>query len=194
MPSHLPGFSVPPNCHFEVDDAEDPWMFSQQFDYIHGRMLGSCFASHLSVFRSAFDALRPGGWIEMQDFAFPFRCVDDSIKGSGFEKWVDAVLEGCARLGRDWKRVPLYSSYMRECGFVDVHEKLLAWPVGGWAKDEKMKTLGVWNKENVLEGMHGWSTAILTRGLGMSAEEVELMLMGARDSINSRRLHVYVPM
>jgi hypothetical protein len=190
----LTRFSIPPNCQFEVDDAEDPWVFSQKFDYIHGRMLGSCFASHLNVFKSAFDAMRPGGWIEMQDYEFPFRCVDDSIKGTSFERWVKAVLEGCDRLGMDWKRVPLYSSYMKECGFVDVHEERLAWPIGSWAKNEKMKTIGTWSKENVLEGMQGWSVAVLTRGLGMSIEEVELMLMEARNSINSRKLHVYVPM
>ncbi len=138
--------------------------------------------------------MRPGGWIEMQDYEFPFRCVDESIKGTGFERWINAVLEGCAKLGRDWKRVPQYSSYMRECGFVNVHEELLAWPIGSWTKNDKMKTLGAWTKENVLEGMQGWSVAVLTRGLGMSTEEVELMLMEARNSINSRKLHVYVPM
>lgn len=29
---------VPPNCHFEIDDAEDNWMFPKNsFDYIHAR-------------------------------------------------------------------------------------------------------------------------------------------------------------
>jgi SAM-dependent methyltransferase len=54
---------VPPNCHFVVDDAEDPWLFSHNFDYIHGRMLVTCFQSHLEVFRSAFDNLSPGGYL-----------------------------------------------------------------------------------------------------------------------------------
>lgn len=167
-------------------------MFSQKFDYIHGRILGSYFASHLNVFKSAFDALRPGSWIEMQYYEFPFRCVDNSIKGTGFEKWIDAVSWGCAKLGRDWKRVPLYSSYIRECGFADVQETLVAWPVGSWAKDEKMKTLRAWCEENVLEGMHDWGAAVLTCGLGMSAE-VQMMLMEARNSIKSRKRHVLFP-
>ena len=25
---------VPPNCSFEVDDSDDPWIFSQKFDYV----------------------------------------------------------------------------------------------------------------------------------------------------------------
>lgn len=35
--------SVPPNLRFEIDDAEDEWIFSERFDYIHGRALLSCF-------------------------------------------------------------------------------------------------------------------------------------------------------
>jgi hypothetical protein len=177
-----------------VDDAEDPWLFKHEFDFIHGRMLGSCFASHLNVFKSAFDAMRPGGWIELQDYAFPFRAVDDSMKGTAFERWVDDILAATHALGRDWKRVPLYKSCLEECGFVDVQEQLLAWPVGSWPKDEKMKTLGAWCKADVLDGMQGWSMAVLTRGLGMSKEEVELLLMEVRNVINSKKLHVYVPM
>lgn len=35
-------FSVPPNVRFEIDDIEEPWTFSQPFDYIHSRtMTGS---------------------------------------------------------------------------------------------------------------------------------------------------------
>jgi hypothetical protein len=177
-----------------VDDAEDPWLFKQKFDFIHGRMLGSCFASHFNVFKSAFNAMRPGGWIEFQDYAFPFRTVDDSVKGTAFERWIKSILTATHRLGLDWKRVPLYRSYLEECAFVDVREQLLAWQIGSWAKDEKMKMLGAWCKEDVLEGMQGWSMAVLTRGLGMSKEEVELLLMEVRNDINSKKLHVYVPM
>jgi Methyltransferase domain len=29
---------VPPNCQFEIEDAEDDWTFQENsFDYIHGR-------------------------------------------------------------------------------------------------------------------------------------------------------------
>jgi SAM-dependent methyltransferase len=185
---------VPPNCRFEVDDAEDEWVFSQKFDYIHGRMLGSCFNSHVTVFESAFNFLRPGGWFEIQDFAFPFRCVDDTVKGTAFERWLTSVQAGCQKLGKDLGRAPIYRQYMRDIGFVDVQQKLLAWPIGSWPKDEKMKMLGAWCKEDILAGMQGASMAILTRGLGMTTEEVEVFLMEIREAINSKKLHCYVPM
>lgn len=146
---------VPPNCHFEVDDAEDEWIFSQKFDYIHGRMLGSCFGSHIKVFESAFNFLRPGGWFEMQDFASPFRCVDDTMKGTAFERWLSSIQAGCEKLAKDLGRALKYRQYMRDIGFVDIQQKLVAWPIGSWPKDEKMKTLDAWCKEDVLSGLQG---------------------------------------
>lgn len=61
--------------------------------------------------------MRPGGWIEFQDYASPFRAVDESVKGTAFERWVENILAATHVLGRDWKRVPLYRSYLEECGF-----------------------------------------------------------------------------
>jgi len=184
---------VPPNCHFEIDDAEDEWTFSYPFDYIHGRALATCFKHHLPVFKSAFKALRPGGYFEMQDVVIPFRSIDDSMKGTAFERWLDLVKEGTHALGRDFGKVPEYKSYFEEAGFEDVVEKQLAWPIGMWARDRRMKMLGAWTKEDVLSGLHGWSAAVLTRGLGMSPQEVEILLMEARNDINSNWLHAYVP-
>ena len=186
--------SVPPNCHFEIDDAEDEWAFSYKFEYIHGRTLAWCFKSHVTVFQSAFNALRPGGWLEVQDIVIPSRCIDDSMPGTAFERWIDLIKKGCIALGRDFGRVPQYKQYLQEIGFVDVVEKQLAWPIGTWARTRRMKMLGAWCKENVLSGLQGWTMAVLTRGLGMTLAEVELLLMEVRNDINSSALHAYVPM
>jgi hypothetical protein len=83
---------------------------------------------------------------------------------------------------------------MRDIGFTDVTQKLVAWPIGSWPKDEKMKMLGAWCKEDVLSGLQGTSMAILTRGLGMTSDEVEILLMETRRAINSKKLHCYILM
>jgi len=157
-------------------------------------MLASCFTSHLTVFRSAFEALRPGGWFEMQDFAIPYRCIDDSMAGTAMERWLETVVAAADKLGRDFGRVPNYKSYLIECGFVDVVETQLVWPIGTWPRDKKMKMLGAWCKEDVLSGLQGWSMAVLTRGLGMSPNEVEMLLMEVRNDINSKKLHAFIQM
>ncbi len=43
--------SIPPNCQFEINDAEDDWLFPQKFDFIHGRTLATCFKEPLSIIK-----------------------------------------------------------------------------------------------------------------------------------------------
>lgn len=88
------------NCHFEVDDAEDDWNFSYKFEYIHGRALLTSFKSHLPVIKSSFDFLVPGGYLELQDCIYGFRCVDDSTNGSSLQSWVNLIMKGTAALGK----------------------------------------------------------------------------------------------
>jgi hypothetical protein len=95
-------------------------------------------------------------------------------------------------MGRDWTRVPKYKQYMIDAGFEEVVEKKYEWPLGTWAKGERMKTLGLWYREDMLSVIQGASIWALTRGLNMSAEEVELLLVGVRDDMKSNKIHVYV--
>lgn len=44
----------------------------------------------------------------------------------------------------------------------------------------------------MLNGIQGFSMAMLTRAMGMTPEEIELLLDGVRDDIKSNRVHVYV--
>ena len=57
-----------------------------------------------------------------------------------------------------------------------------------------MEMLGAWTKKDVLSGLHRWSAAVLTRGLPMSPQEVEILLVEVKIDINSNWLHAYLPM
>lgn len=119
---------IPANCKFEVDDAEDPWTYSQPFDYVHGRALFTCFKDPLTVFRNAYAAIKPGGYFEMQEIYFKPTSVDDSIKGTALEIWMNKLVEGAAVLGKDWHCTKNYTQWFQEAGFVDVVERQFAWP------------------------------------------------------------------
>ena len=185
--------SAPPNCQFVVDDAEDTWEFSQKFDYIYGRALETCFKYRFNAIKSAFYVLRPGGYLEPQDCIVPFTCIDNTMKGTTLERWVDLTLKGSNTLGKDWTRVSKYKQYLEEAAFEDVVEKRYEWPVGTWAKGQRMKMLGMWYREDLLYRVQGLTLAILTRGLGMSIEEIELLLIGVRDDIKSNKIDIYIP-
>jgi hypothetical protein len=97
-------------------------------------------------------------------------------------------------LGKDWSRAGKYKDYFKEAGLVDIVEQKFQWPVGTWARGKKEKTLGMWYREDLLSGLHGFTVAVLTRGLGMSLAEVEVLLVGVRGDIKNNKIHTYLPL
>ncbi len=102
-------------------------------------------------------------------------------------------MQGIAAMGKDWSKVRKYKEYFHQVGFVDVVEEKYEWPLGTWAKGKREKMLGRWYKEDALNGLHAATVAVLTRGLKMSVEEVELLLVDVRNDFNSNKIHVYMP-
>jgi hypothetical protein len=118
---------------------------------------------------------------------------DNTLAGSAIEEWDRKLAAGVRALGKDWHRVSKYKSYMEEAGYVDIVETKFAWPVGQWGKDPKLKMIGIWARENFLSVLQGLSMAVMTRGLGMSAQEVEVLLAEVRAEVTSRKVHCYAP-
>lgn len=182
---------VPPNCRFEVDDAEDEWVFNHRFDYIHARFMCGSFSDFPTIFRSCLENLEPGGWAEFQDYYVKLQCMDDSLAGTALERWNDCVLEGVRRMGKNGLAAARFKAQMLDAGFVDVVERKFALPGNPWAKGEDQKMLGMMQMENILDGLHGFSIGLFTKMLGMAAEEVELMLVEVRKDLRNTKIHFY---
>lgn len=73
---------VPPNVRFIVDDAEEPWLFSasRPFDFIHARDLGGAIGDWPRLLRQAYTHLKPGGWIELQEFEVTLKSDDGTMR------------------------------------------------------------------------------------------------------------------
>ncbi len=54
-----------------------------------------------------------------------------------------------------------------------------------------MKTMGLWQMTNFLDGIHAVSMTIFTKGMGMSPEAVELLLVDVRRDIRNLNIHFY---
>jgi hypothetical protein len=188
----LTALSVPPNCRFEADDVEDEWQYSHKFDYIHGRLLISCFTDVPSVFQNAFNALNPGGYFEMQD-SLAMTCVDSSGEGTQLMRWVSLMLEAVTKLGRDWDKAEKYKKWMEEVGFVDVKETIFAWPMNTWPRGKYHKTLGAWAGQNIKDGLEGFSVAALTMAHGWTADEVKALLADVSRDLDDRNIYSYMP-
>ncbi|KAB5518907.1 S-adenosyl-L-methionine-dependent methyltransferase [Coniochaeta sp. 2T2.1] len=88
-----PGY-VPPNCHFEIDDAEDEYTYSYKFDYIHGRYICPFLADIPKLLRMIYDNLNPGGHVEIMETLMLMKAVDDSLKGHPLQTWNTMMVEG----------------------------------------------------------------------------------------------------
>lgn len=100
-------------------------------------------------------------------------------------------MTGGAALGKDFTRVRKYKELLEDTGFVDVVVQQAQIPVRTWVAGKKMKTLGSWTRQDLLDGLQTISMAVKTRGLGMSDEEVEKNLADVRTEILSNKIHAY---
>lgn len=149
---------MPPNCNFVVDDFESDWVFSQRFDVIHGRMLNSTMSSPLDTFRKAYDALKPGGWFEIQACCLPGSSDDDSIPATSYyRRWLDLLEQAIRKgLGRDINWPLSYKGWAQEAGLQQLQEVHFKWPINTWPKDPKYKVLGQLTLINLTSGLEAF--------------------------------------
>ena len=119
------------------------------------------------------------------------QCIDDSLNGTALQRWNNLLLEGVSKMGKNGLACAKYKSQMIEAGFVDVEERKYVLPGNPWAKGEEQKILGTMQMTNILDGLHGFSISVFTKVLGMSVEEVELMLVDVRRDLKDRNIHFY---
>ncbi|KAJ0287016.1 hypothetical protein CBS470a_005596 [Colletotrichum nupharicola] len=189
--------STPPNCRFEVDDVDKDWTWSQPFDFIFIRHGNSCFESWGKLLRKAYECvigvckLEPGGYIELQDNAFPILSDDDTLKGTSMSEWSSLLIEAVQKMGRSIEAPSQFKRMLLDAGFVDVVEVKEVWPVSPWTKDRKLYHRGEWVREACMAGIEPSCLALYTRVLGWTREEVLAFCAGVRNDFKNRSIHAY---
>lgn len=56
-----PTEAIPANVKFEREDSEEEWVFDRNFDFIHWRLMMTCFRDFKAMIQKVFDQLKPGG-------------------------------------------------------------------------------------------------------------------------------------
>ncbi|KAF1991867.1 S-adenosyl-L-methionine-dependent methyltransferase [Aulographum hederae CBS 113979] len=182
---------VPPNLTFVIDDAEEEWIYSHKFDYIHARLMAGSLSDWEKLIQAAFDHLEPGGWFEIQDYILPCKSNDGSYEGTHLQAWGNYMLEAARKFGRPMDLAQNYAGWMKQAGFVDVVERMFIWPTNPWPKEVHLKEVGKWNEVNITNGMHAFTMAPFTRYLGWSEMEVEVFCAKVRADVRDRSIHAY---
>ena len=123
---------VPPNLRFEVDDAESDWTYSKgSFDFIHLRTLGGSIRDVPRLLRQVYDHLKPGGWIEWQEYEMTLKSDDGSLlKDSFILQYIDNLNLAASKFGKVMDIAPTLKPAMEETGFVKVVDKVFKVPIG----------------------------------------------------------------
>lgn len=67
--------------------------------------------------------------------------------------------------GQDFRIADFMAQHISEAGFINVAEKVLKTPLGGWPADQKLRELGQWALLAFDTGLEGYALATLTRVL-----------------------------
>lgn len=71
--------------------------------------------------------------------------------------------------------------------------KHFQWPIGPWQKWERLKLMGMYFLQELVQGLDGATMALLTRGLGMEPERVKEWVEEAKGNLMDLRIHAYMP-
>jgi hypothetical protein len=137
--------------------------------------------------------IKPGGWIELQELHFVARSDDGSMKEDyAFGKWLELMRQGLEKFGVDLLCPTKHLSYLQEASFVNIQEKVFKIPIGMWAKNKTLKTVGLYMRSILIDGLQGISMKPFTKGLGWTVEEVEAFLIDVRKSLIDKSIHSYL--
>ncbi|KAL0930715.1 methyltransferase domain-containing protein [Colletotrichum truncatum] len=194
---------VPPNCHFQLDDAQQDWTFRRDhFDVIHARNLHGGIDDWQRFCDQAFTHLKPGGWFESMEFDVQAGSENPEIENDPnhiFKRWAKLAWEAGDAMGRTFRQAQsvgpneeiLMLKCMREAGFVDIIHKRWKVPIGGWAKEELLKSIGQYAGLFMDQSLDGWVLMPVGEILGWTYEEILVLVMEMRQALKNPKTLPY---
>jgi len=176
---------VPPNCRFEVDDFNLEFLDENKFELIHQRELLGCVPDWPAFYRKCFNALTPGGWIDIVEpdsngyysAANDGKVMDDVAgKENPLGTFSRLFAEAAKASGMDGNITPKLEGWLKDAGFVNVQVKIHKPAVGSWPKDKKERDIGAWNRLLLETGLEGIYMRLLCSQLGWTPDEVTVQI------------------
>lgn len=182
---------VPPNCRFEIDDFNEDWTWGDnRFDMIHCRLLIGSVSSYSHLYKQAYAALKPGGYIELSDTETMLYSHDGTVKDDmAVIKWSKLWDEAVEKVGKRIPKAEEYPEMIKDAGFTDIHFSEIPRPTNDWPRDPVMKDIGYLTNLNYMEGLEAFTMALFTRIHEWKPEEVQLLMSQIRSEWRNRKIH-----
>ena len=101
-------------------------MYKERFDYIHGRAMGGVIANWSKFHAECFKHLKPGGWLEIQDYETVFSCDDGTMKDDCWMvRWADEMNKGATKFGKDYNIIGKQRQLMIDAGLVNIRSQMI---------------------------------------------------------------------
>ncbi|KAK3394976.1 S-adenosyl-L-methionine-dependent methyltransferase [Podospora didyma] len=164
---------VPPNCSFELDNANLKWNFpDNEFDFVHGSI-----TDWKEFYGEAYRCLKPGGWIEHIDASATVTSDDSSIPPD-------------CKTGKTFNPIISNKAWMEAVGFTELQIQKRKMPIGNWPKDELMKEVGGYNLLGCEEGLEGYGQWIMSQQ-SWTDEKMQVVFSKTREAMRDRKIHTY---
>ncbi|KAK1756514.1 Trans-aconitate 2-methyltransferase [Echria macrotheca] len=182
---------VPPNVRSEIDDGNEEWQTGEDWfniDYIHLLATIGAWSDWRQILAQAYERLAPGGWLEVQEFETDIDSDHVTIPpDNALRRWFADLQQASILADRPIHHAPLFKRMFIEAGFVEVHEKVYKVPVNGWPRGHRLKRIGELWSQSMREGLPGFSYALFNRWLGMTTEQIEVLLVDVRKALAEKR-------
>jgi hypothetical protein len=80
--------------------------------------------------------LKPGGWVEFQDWDSQLRSADGSLDGTILSEYFDQIVPAFLEAGYDIRHGRHLEEWVKKAGFVNIKAKKYLVPLGTWPKDK----------------------------------------------------------
>ena len=172
---------VPINCEFQIHDAERLWNFTTPFNLIHLGFADTWVRDWPEVARQTFEALEPGGWIELK-FDLPWEYNESTRHHTAIVQYHRDLLMGARAWGVTLDQGgAFYQQLLNDAGFVNFQEQKF------YLDSAKARIL---YQE---EGLDTFGKGYICRGLGKGAAELQVQLITIRDALQDPTLEIRFP-
>ncbi|KAF8245519.1 S-adenosyl-L-methionine-dependent methyltransferase [Wilcoxina mikolae CBS 423.85] len=172
---------IPPNCKFEVDDAEQQWAFKE----VCTRILDETG----DMYRCSC-CTKPGGYVEFAKLGSDL-FSDDNTLTPALMRHCELLNMALAKAGRPQATAASLKAKLEKAGFVDVNVVNVKQPCGPWPKDERMKQIGAMVMLMSETGLEAYCMALFTMVLEMSSEKAMESCRGSMAAIRNKNYHMY---
>ncbi|KAK7427003.1 hypothetical protein QQZ08_006430 [Neonectria magnoliae] len=181
---------VPPNLHFQIDDAQLDWTFQpEHFDFIHIRYMQGAIDDWPALYRQVYKFLKPGGWFQHIEPDIEICSDNPEVKideNHIFKQWAQLFYDAGDKLGRTFR---FSDGSMQQnavdAGFTGIVHKTYKLPVNPWPRDKKLKELGSFVGLYMGLSLDGFAVYPIGQILGWSFEETQALVARMRAAVRS---------